>query len=49
MDNATKTMRREVNVSLESKNKWRLQLYSDYINDEDSVVFGDIIWLFHLE
>ena len=43
------SVKREVNVSLESKSSFMIRIFCDYINDDNVVCFGDIVWLHHLE
>ena len=40
---------KEINVSVESQTRWRINFYSAYLNDSDLLKCSDIIWLNHSE
>ncbi|EGR27977.1 MIR domain protein [Ichthyophthirius multifiliis] len=39
----------EANVSLDQKSKWRILKYNNYEDDQNLLMYGDIIWLHHIE
>lgn len=42
-------LKKEVNVSLEHKSPFQIRIFCAPVEDENTVYFGDVLWLHHIE